>query len=62
MVAYYGPDASRATKVAVGIVSGEGRDVDPLEEGVDYPEGQTCPSCPYWANRDRWTGEVVPSA
>lgn len=26
------------------------------EEGVDYPEGATCPRCPYWANRDRWTG------
>ena len=101
-VAYYGPDGTRATKVAVGIVPGEGRDVDPLErwhatdsdarfdpaicasvlefitthspksvvmspgiigcpheEGVDYPEGQTCPACPYWANKDRWTGEVL---
>ena len=24
------------------------------EEGVDYPEGATCPSCPFWAERDRW--------
>ena len=31
----------------------------PHEEGVDYPEGSTCPQCPFWANRDRWTGEVV---
>jgi hypothetical protein len=102
-VAYYGPDATKATKVAVGIVLEEGRDVDPLErwnttdsdarfdtaicasvlefitkhnpksvvmspgiigcpheEGIDYPEGQTCPACPYWANRDRWTGDVIP--
>jgi hypothetical protein len=29
----------------------------PHEEGSDYPEGETCPQCPYWANRDRWTGE-----
>jgi hypothetical protein len=31
----------------------------PHEEGVDYPEGSTCPRCPFWANRDRWSGEVV---
>ena len=30
----------------------------PHEEGVDYPEGESCPQCPYWANRDRWTGEL----
>jgi hypothetical protein len=30
----------------------------PHEEGVDY-EGPTCPQCPYWAGRDRWTGELV---
>jgi len=31
----------------------------PHEEGVDYPEGQVCPQCPFWAHRDRWTGDVV---
>ena len=31
----------------------------PHEEGIDYPEGKSCPQCPYWANRDRWTGERV---
>lgn len=30
----------------------------PHEEGVDY-EGPTCPDCPFWAHRDRWTGELV---
>lgn len=29
----------------------------PHEEGIDYPLGQDCPQCPYWAGRDRWTGE-----
>ncbi len=101
-VAFYGPDDTHATKVAVGIVAAEGaqaealerwfaeeRDVRsdpaigraildfiqrhgvksvvmtdriigcPHEEGVDYPEGQACPRCPFWAHRDRWTGEVV---
>jgi hypothetical protein len=101
-VAYYGPDANRASKVAVGIISGEGREADPLErwhsedadarfdpaicelvlefitahkpksvvispgiigcpheEGKDYPEGEACPACPYWASRDRWTGKVI---
>jgi len=31
----------------------------PHEAGVDYPEGGVCPRCPFWAHRDRWTGEVV---
>lgn len=30
----------------------------PHEEGIDYPEGEKCPRCPFWANRDRWTGEI----
>ena len=101
-VAFYGPDDTHATKVAVGIVAAEGaqaealerwfaeeRDVRsdpaigraildfiqrhgvksvvmtdriigcPHEEGVDYPEGQACPRCPFWAHRNRWTGEVI---
>lgn len=29
----------------------------PHEEGIDYPEGQSCPQCPYWAGRDRFTKE-----
>jgi len=33
----------------------------PHEEGIDYPEGETCPNCPYWAGRNRWTGEVEPA-
>src|SRR4051812_9319014 len=28
----------------------------PHEEGIDY-EGTTCPTCPFWAGRDRWTGK-----
>jgi hypothetical protein len=102
-VAYYGRDASRASKVAVGIVLGDSDDVAdlrkwssetadlrydhaatneilafmeaeavksvvlspgiigcPHEEGIDYPEGEVCPDCPYWATRDRWTGEELP--
>lgn len=31
----------------------------PHEEGADYPEGQKCPQCPFWATRDRWSGEVI---
>lgn len=100
-VAYYGPDASRASKVAVSIMVDEDADAEltrwhtddtdartdpeiqqaifellrdagvrsvaisdgiigcPHEEGIDYPDGEVCPQCPYWANRDRWTGEVL---
>ena len=32
----------------------------PHEEGVDYPEGEPCPQCPFWKGRDRFaaSGEV----
>ena len=30
----------------------------PHEEGIDY-HGPVCPECPFWANRDRWSGEVI---
>lgn len=102
-VAFYGPDASRASKVAVGIIEAEGapasslerwfsetgdvrRDPEinyailqfiavtgamtvvlspgiigcPHEEGIDYPDGEVCPQCPYWATRDRWSGVELP--
>jgi hypothetical protein len=32
----------------------------PHEEGIDYPDGEQCPVCPYWAGRDRWTGALEP--
>jgi hypothetical protein len=28
----------------------------PHEEGIDYPEGDACPDCPFWAGRDRPLG------
>lgn len=31
----------------------------PHEEGIDYPEGEACPQCPFWAGRDRWTGKLL---
>ena len=31
----------------------------PHEEGVDYPEGESCPDCLYWKNRDRFTQERI---
>lgn len=100
-VAFYGPDESRASKVAVGVTPSEGADpemgrwrsdstdvrrdprigneilefirahhavtvvmTDPIigcphEEGIDYADGVVCPMCPYWENRDRWSGEVL---
>ncbi len=30
----------------------------PHEEGIDYPEGQPCPQCPFWANRVRFIDEL----
>jgi|ERR1700730_9762490 hypothetical protein len=31
----------------------------PHEEGIDYPDGKSCPLCPYWAGRDRFTRERI---
>jgi hypothetical protein len=31
----------------------------PHEEGTDYPLGGVCPQCPFWANRDRFTHELL---
>ena len=101
-IAFYGPDDSRASKAAVGIVLEDGAEaavlerwhsdiidvrtdphtneqilafirsnevksvvlVDriigcPHEEGIDYPEGEKCPRCPFWAVRDRWSGSII---
>lgn len=100
-IAFYGPTAHRATKVAVGIATSEGAEPDverwtaedrdlrfdeetayqisaflserhvlsvvmadriigcPHEEGIDYPDGEACPECPYWRGRDRFTGEMI---
>lgn len=29
----------------------------PHEEGTDYPDGSHCPKCPFWAGKNRFTGE-----
>ncbi len=101
-VAYYGPDASRASKVAVSIILDEDEEPEvlerwfsdeadvrfdpaicdavlgfieaygaksvvmsrgllgcPHEETIDYPPGEKCPKCPYWADEDRWAGEFT---
>jgi hypothetical protein len=31
----------------------------PHEEGIDYPEGEECPECPFWAGRDWWSGARI---
>jgi len=31
----------------------------PHEEGIDYPEGEKCPQCPFWRSRDRFSGHVL---
>ncbi len=101
-ITYYGPDDKQASKVAVGILLGEGEEVAYLErwycpdgdvrtdpsineaivrfvqqhgaksvispdrilgcphqEGTDYPEGERCPKCTFWATRDRFTGKSL---
>lgn len=31
----------------------------PHEEVIDYPADQSCQQCPYWLNRDRWSGKIL---
>jgi hypothetical protein len=31
----------------------------PHEEGIDYPTGSACPHCPFWKDKDRWTGKTI---
>jgi len=31
----------------------------PHEEGIDYPDGEKCPQCKFWAIRDRWSGDLI---
>ena len=45
--------APRSTVMTGGIIG------CPHEEGVDYPEGASCPHCPFWAGRDRFTHERI---
>jgi hypothetical protein len=52
-IAYYGPDDRRASKVAVAVLMAAKEDPAVVER---WP---TCPSCPYWADKDRWTGETI---
>jgi len=101
-IAFYGPTADFASKVAVGVFCTETEDPDvlerffsegtdvrfdkavaekvlsvieshgvqsvmmtdsiigcPHEEGIDYSEGTSCPQCPFWAGRDRFTHERI---
>ena len=53
ILAFLKPYAPRSTVVTDRIIG------CPLEEGTDYPEGASCPQCPYWAGRDRFTHERI---
>lgn len=46
-------NAAKSVVIADGIMG------CPHEEGIDYPEGEPCPRCPFWRNRDRFTGELI---
>jgi len=53
VLAFLNAHAPRSTVVADRIIG------CPHEEGTDYPEGASCPQCPYWAGRDRFTHERI---
>ena len=53
ILAFLKRHAPRSTVMTDGIIG------CPHEEGVDYPEGTSCPQCPYWAGRDRFTHERI---
>ena len=51
IVAHLREHSARSVAMVDGIIG------CPHEEGIDYPMGESCPQCPYWKGRDRWTGE-----
>lgn len=53
VLAFLKPHSPRSTVMTDGIIG------CPHEEGVDYPEGRSCPQCPYWAGRDRFNHERI---
>jgi hypothetical protein len=53
ILAFLKPYSPRSTVVTDRIIG------CPHEEGTDYPEGTSCPQCPYWAGRDRFTHERI---
>ena len=50
VLAFIGTAGAKTVVMTDGIIG------CPHEEGIDY-EGATCPACPFWAGRDRWTGK-----
>jgi hypothetical protein len=53
ILAFIKSHAPRSTVMTDGMI------VCPHEEGTDYPEGASCPQCPFWAGRDRFTKEHI---
>jgi hypothetical protein len=53
ILAFLKPHAPRSTVITEGIIG------CPHEEGLDYPEGASCPQCPFWAGRDRFTHDRI---
>ena len=53
VVAFLKENAAKSVIVTDGLIG------CPHEEGIDYPEGKSCPQCPYWAGRDRFTRERI---
>jgi hypothetical protein len=48
-----------ATHAAKSVVLAERIIGCPHEEGVDYPAGAASPQCPFWTDRDRWSGQLL---
>jgi len=53
VLAFLNAHGPRSTVVADRIIG------CPHEEGIDYSEGASCPQCPHWAGRDRFTHERI---
>ena len=45
-------------KAAVSVIRLTGINGCPHEEGIDYPSGELCPQCPFWAGRERLTDRI----
>ena len=58
-IAFYGPDLSRASKVAVGVVPHENAPATEMRAWFLEAGDVFASVCEFWHGRDRFTGKLV---
>ena len=55
---FFFPDSSATSQMLsdLAIDLAQDHEVHVVTGFPNYPDGEVCPKCPFWAGRDRWTG------